>query len=283
MSQYRIGEFSRITGLTVKALRHYQEEGLLIPQWIDEETGYRYYDDTSFDEACRIRTLRELGLSLQEIRPLLQGAPTDDQMIASLKLRLQQVRERMAADRIVERQLTELLTAEEARRKKATGSSTRLTEGPVIRRFFPDTTVIALRFRGAYSQIGQAIQRLSRAAGRHAAGPPFSLYYDTDYREDQADIEVCLSVRRTVAGPGLSLRRLSGREAMVCTHIGPYTELGRSYRRLMDGFAAGDLSLDLPFREDYIKGPGMLFRGNPASYRTEISAGIASAPRPAPP
>lgn len=276
MSQYRIGEFSRITGLTVKALRHYQEEGLLIPRWIDEETGYRYYDEEACDQACTIRTLRELGLSLQEIRPLIQGSPTDDQMMASLKLRLQQVQERIAADRILERQLTDLLTSEEARRDRAARSSALLAEEPVIRESCTDTTVIALRFRGSYSQIGRTIQRLSRAAGRHAAGPPFSLYYDTDYRDDQADIEVCLPVRQSVNGAGLTLRQWPGREAMVCTHVGPYSELGRSYRRLIDAVAAQGLALEPPFREEYIKGPGVLFRGNPATYRTKISAGIAS-------
>ena len=41
---FSIGEFSKITGLTVKTLRFYHEQGLLHPTHVDSETGYRYYD-----------------------------------------------------------------------------------------------------------------------------------------------------------------------------------------------------------------------------------------------
>jgi DNA-binding transcriptional MerR regulator len=44
---FSIGQFSRITGLTVKTIRLYHEEGVLQPAWIDDETGYRYFDRVS--------------------------------------------------------------------------------------------------------------------------------------------------------------------------------------------------------------------------------------------
>jgi DNA-binding transcriptional MerR regulator len=70
-----IGRFSRLTGLTVKALRHYDELGLLRPASVDSETGYRSYSSAQVGRAEAIRTLRRLELPLDDISTLLT---TDD-------------------------------------------------------------------------------------------------------------------------------------------------------------------------------------------------------------
>jgi len=69
-----IGRFARVTGLTVRALRHYHELGLLEPAHIDPESGYRLYTLDQADDAELIRRLRELGLPLAEICAILAGA-----------------------------------------------------------------------------------------------------------------------------------------------------------------------------------------------------------------
>jgi DNA-binding transcriptional MerR regulator len=68
-----IGRFARLSGLTVKALRHYDAEGLLSPAHVDEWTGYRYYAPTQAREAIAIRRLRELELPLEEIAAVLRA------------------------------------------------------------------------------------------------------------------------------------------------------------------------------------------------------------------
>jgi len=70
-----IGRFSRLTGLTVKALRHYDELGLLPPAAVDPETGYRSYSAAQVGRAEWIRTLRLLELPLDDIATILA---TDD-------------------------------------------------------------------------------------------------------------------------------------------------------------------------------------------------------------
>jgi DNA-binding transcriptional MerR regulator len=70
-----IGRFSRLTGLTVKALRHYDELGLLPPAAVDPETGYRSYSSAQVGRAEWIRTLRLLELPLDDIATILA---TDD-------------------------------------------------------------------------------------------------------------------------------------------------------------------------------------------------------------
>src|SRR5436190_20007845 len=73
---FTIGEFSRITGLTVKTLRFYHEEGLLAPTAVDDQTGYRYYDASLVELARTITFLKSLDFSLAEIKGLL--AKTSD-------------------------------------------------------------------------------------------------------------------------------------------------------------------------------------------------------------
>jgi DNA-binding transcriptional MerR regulator len=66
-----IGRFSRLTGVGVKALRHYDEVGLLVPAALDDETGYRFYSLDQVDRAEAIRLLRRVDMPLDEIRSTL--------------------------------------------------------------------------------------------------------------------------------------------------------------------------------------------------------------------
>lgn len=68
-----IGRFADASGLTVKALRHYDEIGLLEPARVDPDNGYRYYDPAQIEDAVTIRRLRALELPLEEIRELLRA------------------------------------------------------------------------------------------------------------------------------------------------------------------------------------------------------------------
>ena len=64
--------------LTVKALRFYHEQGLLEPVRVDEETGYRYYDEQSLQAAHAIAWLRGMDFAIAEIRELFAGRPQED-------------------------------------------------------------------------------------------------------------------------------------------------------------------------------------------------------------
>jgi DNA-binding transcriptional MerR regulator len=82
---FRIGDFSILAQLSVKTLHHYDELGLLKPDWIDPETGYRYYGAGQFSRVTRIRALKELGLSLDEIGGVLSQKTSTGQYTALLE------------------------------------------------------------------------------------------------------------------------------------------------------------------------------------------------------
>src|SRR4051812_22969347 len=68
-----IGDFSRMTHLSVKALRHYHEIGLLVPADVTVSTSYRVYSTDQIRPAQVIRRLRDLGMSLDDIKTVLSA------------------------------------------------------------------------------------------------------------------------------------------------------------------------------------------------------------------
>lgn len=77
MERLSIGDLARATGLTVRALRHYQDLGLLVPAGVNPATRYRAYDPEQLERALAIARLRRLGLPLTRIRDYLAAAPAE--------------------------------------------------------------------------------------------------------------------------------------------------------------------------------------------------------------
>ena len=98
----RIGDFARLGGVTVRALRHYEAEGLLNPTHVDEVTGYRSYRFEQLAALDRILALRDLGFSLADVRELIAS----DSGVTALARRVRQQRSRVAAE--VQRQTSRL-------------------------------------------------------------------------------------------------------------------------------------------------------------------------------
>ena len=123
---------------------------------------------------------------------------------------------------------------------------------------------------GRYQEMGKTFGTLCKRLGRHIAGSPMCLYYDGEYREDNANFEPCVPVRKKVQLDGVSVRELPAARCVTLVHKGPYEELRRSCARLMKYVKDRGYEISLPTREVYLKGPGMIFKGNPKRYLTEI-------------
>ena len=70
---YKIGDFSKMSKTTIKTLRYYENEGLLIPAYVDPYTSYRYYESSQLTDLTRIISLRQAGLSINDIKEILIG------------------------------------------------------------------------------------------------------------------------------------------------------------------------------------------------------------------
>jgi len=264
---FTIGEFSKITGLTVKTLRFYHEKGLLVPAAIDPPTGYRSYDDRNVERARVIVALRTLEFSLDDIAEILADCGDDEEMLPFLERQRASLAERMGQLAGAVRQIERLIHEQRLGREEETMSAKAFD---VEERDLEPMLVAGVRMKGHYSDCGRGFAMLAKRLGRYIAGKPLCLYYDCEYREGDADFEPGFPVRREVEADGVSLHRLPGGRCISLVHRGPYEELGRSYARALKYAKQHGYELQLPTREVYLKGPGMIFRGNPKKYLTEI-------------
>ncbi|MEX2139072.1 MAG: MerR family transcriptional regulator [Pirellulales bacterium] len=262
---YTIGEFSRITGLSVKTLRFYHEQGLLIPSSVDEQSGYRYYAPAKIEIAAVIARLRAFDLSLAEIAELLRSYDDDGDVLELLERQSSVIAEKLLQYRGIARSLNELIARQKEERMFAQTASHTIEEkllNPIL--------IAAIRVHGRYCECGQAFGRIARHFGRYLAGPPFLLHYDTEYHENDANFEACFPIRQRKEVDGIDVRELPGGPCVALVHKGPYEEMGRSYAKVFDYLSEQCYVAELPTREVYLKGPGMIFKGNPKRYLTEI-------------
>lgn len=263
---FTIGQFSRISGLTIKTLRFYHEKRLLVPLCVDEETGYRYYSESNVERARVIAALRELGFSVADVGEILSQCDDESDLIEYLQHRKAAIEERICNDRKVLGQLNAIISSEREARIMAEQATYEVEEKVLVPMW-----IAGARMKGRYSDCGKGFARLGRAVGRYVCGKPMNLYYDDEYREDDADMEPCFPVKSGAkASDGISIRELPGGHCVALLHRGPYDELGRSYEKIFAYMERKGYRPTLPSREIYLKGPGMIFRGNPRKYLTEI-------------
>lgn len=266
--KYSIGEFSRMTALSIKSLRLYHEKGLLIPAEVDQWTGYRFYDEKNYETARAVQLLRSLDFTLAEIKEILAECSQEEETLVYLERKLGEVRRKIEQYDRISRQLK--LTIQFEREKTMNSQDSFEVEEKSV-----DTMLIAgYRMKGKYSDVGEGFKKIGQAFGRHINGKAMTLYYDDDYKEEDANFEACFPVRKGTSSGDISVRELSGGKCVALIHKGPYDRIGESYKVLFDYIKQKGYRTILPSREIYIKGPGMIFRGNPNNYITEIQVFI---------
>lgn len=264
-----IGEFSRVTQLSIKALRLYHEKGILIPNRIDVDSKYRYYSRGSVERGMIIKNLKDMGFSLQEIKEIVRECNDDSQLAAHVKKKRKEIEHKIAEFEDLKNRLSSFLD------HTGKDESVMKCSQKIQRETIPDQLICGIRFKGRYSDVGKRFSQLGRSCGRWTAGKPFSLYYDGEYKEEHADIEACFLVKKQISVQGIECRKLTGGEAVSLIHYGSYQELNRSYMRIFEYCREHGLETTLPIREQYLKGPGLIFKGNPAKYVTKIILIIA--------
>ncbi len=260
-----IGEFSRATALTVKTLRHYHERGLLVPTFVDPRTGYRHYDASALDRASVIKSLRGLEFSLDDIAEILRECEDDADAVAFLAAKRKSIAERMAHLRSIASALDLVIrTEKDAKRMQD-------NEFEIEDKLLPSQLVAGIRLRGRFEECRVAYKKLGRAFGFGLAGKAGMLIYDEDFREVDADFEPFFPVKKAKATDDeIQVRELPGIRALCLIHRGPYDRITTVYGRLYAAIRERGLQGALPSREVYIKGPGMLFKGKPERYLTEV-------------
>ncbi len=221
---YKIGEFSRVTGITVKALRYYHDEGILIPQTIDDMTGYRLYESEQIDMANSVKMLRDCTFSVKEIKDILTNINDLEDLPYFMEEKIDMVNLQITELRKIK---TKLVNEKEKQKEVKN-----MNDYVVTKKTYDDMEIISVRYRGRYEECGEYIGQLYKNAKGQMKDVPFNMYYDEDMNE-LADIEVCLPVKREIRTSGdITFSNLKGQEGLSVIHIGPYDHIGGAYKAL---------------------------------------------------
>ncbi len=262
--KFSIGQFSSITELSVKTLRLYHEKKILIPSEIDDFTKYRYYNELNFETARIIKILREFDFTLIEIKAILEECDEESDLLEQLQNKFKQIQSKISRYELTLNSLENIIRVEKEN-KMETEQSFLIEEKNV------DSVLIAgYRMKGMYQEIGKGFSIISKKFGRHLNGKPVGLYFDGEYKEENADFEACIPIRKGSSTDSISVRKLDGGKCIALIHKGAYENLSETYKKVFAYVTENSIKTKLPTREVYLKGPGMIFKGNPKNYITEI-------------
>lgn len=187
-----IGDFSRISNLSPKALRLYDKQGILKPVTVDPITGYRYYTPMQVIESERIRILRSLDMPLEEIRSFL-----DEKDPTVLRERLGNYRVELEKRVMSMRRNMDLLDQLTEKREEI------FLNYVVVVKEVDDQPVISTRIETSISKIGDNMARAFSKVCEHMAkigittdGVGIALYHCQEFDPEHLDIEVAMAVDR---------------------------------------------------------------------------------------
>lgn len=257
-----IGDFSRMTYLSVKALRHYHEIGLLEPAEVDRHSGYRLYRPAQVPTAQVIRRLRDLGMPLEGVREVL-GAPDLDARNAAIIEHL----------RRMERQLEGL--------RDTVGSLRVLLEQPPARieveyRTVPPIAAVAIAGRVGMADsdawLSAALDELHVVLENDRvprAGPDGALYFGDFFTEGAGGVTAFVPVTgRGWGGGRVETIELPAAELAVAMHEGSSAQVDRTYGALGTFVAERAIGVDGPIREHYLV--GAVDAEDEGRHRTEV-------------
>lgn len=260
-----IGRFSQICRLTVKALRLYDEMGLLRPAMVDADTGYRYYSLAQAADAEQIQLLRSLEVPLDEIQTILTERDAGLRR-AWLDRHRERIEARIAGHQRVLNSLRILLSGEGEEMDYEIKIRTLEAQPMVSIRTRTSLAELAGVMGRAYGELYGYLGEL----GVRPAGPPLVLYHDPEFKEDDLDVEIGVPASERVPSRGSVITgELPAGTVAYTMHPGPYGEIGAAYRAVLAWMQTRGHESAGPPREVYLVGPGQA--ESETEYRTELN------------
>lgn len=243
---YKIGLFAAINHVTVKTLRFYEEQGLLIPALIHPETGYRYYTLSQMAVLHQITALKKAGFTLEEIARINSGADEQEVLLKKKSELLEKIAGLTRQIAVVDGYLS----------KKKTGLS-----NPVLIKTIPETTVAAMKTRiESYDRLFEVMPNMGaimERVGCECAIPEycFTSYLESGYKEEDILVEICESVTAAKEErDGLYFRTLPQIQAACIFHKGSYGTFSESYEVVLKYIEENGYEIAGAIRESYIDG-----------------------------
>ncbi|GAB4460020.1 MAG: MerR family transcriptional regulator [Armatimonadaceae bacterium] len=240
----RIGSFAKLCQVSERTLRFYEKEGLLKPSQVDDATGYRYYDTDLLPRVQRILALRDLKLSLKEIRAVLFAGRASTEVLT-----------RMLTQKQIE--LAEWVQAEQERLRRVEArlcllkQEGEMSEYEVMLKSVPAMTVVAIRETiPSMEQLSTYLDRNFRALEEYVrvnngemAGPAFEIWHYSEgcgFTGKNMDVEACYPVAKPLSNSEpVHCHTLPAIDTMATViHHGPYSKLSEAHDAIHGWIAA---------------------------------------------
>ena len=263
----RIGDFSKLSRISIRMLRHYNEIGLLIPDSVDDFTGYRYYSEAQLPMAGRISALKDMGFSLAMITKILAEYDDPEALGKFLALQYAEMKEQ----------------AEDANRKMLLLESTinRLRKDGNIMNYnvtlkeMPKRYIASLRqVIPAYDKEGtlwELMMKETAPLNMQMANPCHSVavFHDEGYKERDVDVEIQITVDGSYKNTEhVVFKTVEPIQIASVTFQGGYDQLGAINEAIANWVNDNNYSFDGPMFNIYIVGPAT--EQNPANWVTEV-------------
>lgn len=266
-----IGEFSRLTRISVRMLRYYDEHGVLAPTRVDAWTGYRHYAPNLMVVAGRVRELRDLGLGVEE---LARAVRLDGAHLAEV---VRRHRERLVSE----------ASAAAVRLHAADRLIARLEEHdmsttiPVTRTTLPARTVASVR--GTIPTYADEHLLWERLAGMKAAGAVpapdalgVAVFHDEDYVDENPDVEVQLTVAAPFTDAGdVHCVEVPATDVAMATLHGSYDQMAEVMTALGAWISEQGLRINGPMIDVYRVSPASGLP--PEQWVTDVCVPVADA------
>ena len=233
----------------------------------------------------RILALKDLGFSLDQVAQLLTEELPAEQLRGMLRMRQMEIQQHMRVEQ-------ERLARVQARLRQIEKEDKMPAYEVLIKTVEPQTVAAVRGIVPSYGEQGPLWKNLAAYLMEHkarATAPSLTIYYDTEYREQDVDLETATPTFPSLPNSGrVSIRELPGVESMACTvHHGQYETIGEAYTAVMNWIEANGYHIIGPNREVYLRCPDNEYEdaeaigyseyvaSDPADFVTEIQFPVA--------
>lgn len=248
----KIGDFSRMGGVSIATLRHYDEAGILRPIHVDEGTNYRYYDIGQIWQLRRILALKDLGLSLQEIVPILASEQSSEDFRRLLERKFADVQLRVDQEIARLKRIEHRILLIDKENVMSNTKVQLMTVSPLLVAY---SRISIPTNDQAGALLGEAYESLMReihSRGRQSAGSCMAVWYSPPDSFTDEVVEAAVPI----ASPddiedSEKVQILPEVEVASITHRGPFEEFIDGHRILTSWMEEEGYILAGPYREIY--------------------------------
>jgi DNA-binding transcriptional MerR regulator len=245
-TQVTIGDFSRMTHLSMKTLRYYHRVGLLEPADVDEYNGYRYYSLDQVATAQVIRRFRDLDMPVDDVRAVL-SAPDLAARNALISSHLGRLKDQLDRTRSAVTSLQNLLE------RPAVPTPIRHRTVPEMLTVAIAETVSAGELASWWPATFSELRGFLDSHGLTPAGPGGGLFANELFQDERGDAVLYLPAGRRLPASGrVRPMVLPAAELAIITHHGSHDDVDLSYGRLGSYVSEHALGVEGPIREFYL-------------------------------